>query len=170
MDRALPRLVLGGALHRPGRLPGARALADPHPPVLVGGGGEQLTLRVVAEHVDRWNVPMADPETYEHKLDVLAGHCESVGRDYDEIEKTVLARALVRDTTDGAHEVYEQHVPRAGPDTRGEYRGLVGTPADAASVVERFRDLGAEMVMIAVPRNDAETIERLAEDVLPEFA
>jgi alkanesulfonate monooxygenase SsuD/methylene tetrahydromethanopterin reductase-like flavin-dependent oxidoreductase (luciferase family) len=124
----------------------------------------------VAEHADRWNVPMADPETYEHKLDVLAGHCESVGRDYDEIEKTVLARALVRDTTDGAHEVYEQHVPRTGPDTRGEYRGLVGTPADAASVVERFRDLGAEMVMIAVPRKDAETIERLAEDVLPEFA
>ena len=147
-----------------------KPVQDPHPPVLVGGGGEQLTLRVVAEHADRWNVPMVDPSTYEHKLEVLAGHCEREGRDYDEIEKTVLARALLRETTQDAHEAYEAVVPGAEPTGRDEYRGLVGTAEDAAGVVEQFRDLGAEMVMVAVPRNDEETVERFAEEVVPEFA
>ena len=149
-----------------------KPLADPHPPVMVGGGGEQLTLRVVAEHADRWNVPMVDPETYEHKLAVLADHCEAVGRDYDEITKTVLARALIRETAEEAHDYYESfaEASEGEPVPREEFRGMVGTPEDAAALVGRFQDLGAEMVMIAVPRNDEETIERFADDVLPQFA
>jgi len=148
-----------------------KPLQSPHPSVLVGGGGEQLTLRVVAEHADRWNVPMVDPETYAHKLSVLADHCETVCRDYDEITKTVLASAIVRDTTEAAHEAYERLASNAptGPKPRDEYRGVVGSAEDAAALVEQLRDLRAEMVMVAVPRNDAETIERFADDVMPEF-
>ena len=52
---------------------------------LRGGGGEQLTLRVVAKHADWWNIPGGTLENYAHKLDVLRRHCEAVGRDYDEI-------------------------------------------------------------------------------------
>jgi alkanesulfonate monooxygenase len=58
------------------------------PPILIGGGGEQKTLRLVARYAQACNL-FAGPDL-EHKLDVLRGHCATEGRDYDEIEKTVL--------------------------------------------------------------------------------
>jgi alkanesulfonate monooxygenase len=63
-------------------------LRKPHPPILIGGGGEKKTLRLVAQYAQACNL-FPGPEL-EHKLDVLRGHCEAVGRDYDEIEKTVM--------------------------------------------------------------------------------
>ena len=63
-------------------------LTRPHPPILIGGGGEKKTLRLVAQYAQACNL-FATPEL-SHKLDVLRGHCETVGRDYDEIEKTVM--------------------------------------------------------------------------------
>ena len=65
-----------------------QSLTRPHPPILIGGGGEQKTLRMVAKYAQACNL-FAGPEL-ERKLDVLRGHCASVGRDYDEIEKTVM--------------------------------------------------------------------------------
>jgi F420-dependent oxidoreductase-like protein len=63
-------------------------LTKPHPPILIGGGGEKKTLRLVAKYAQACNL-FAGAEI-EHKLDVLRGHCDDVGRDYDEIEKTVM--------------------------------------------------------------------------------
>jgi alkanesulfonate monooxygenase len=65
-----------------------QSLRRPHPPILIGGGGEKKTLRLVAQYAQACNL-FGGPEL-EHKLDVLRGHCEAVGRDYDEIEKTVM--------------------------------------------------------------------------------
>jgi F420-dependent oxidoreductase-like protein len=65
-----------------------QVLSRPHPPILIGGSGEKKTLRFVAQYADACNLfPTPD---LQHKLDVLRGHCEDVGRDYDTIEKTVL--------------------------------------------------------------------------------
>ena len=64
------------------------ALSKPHPPILIGGGGERKTLRLVARYAQACNL-FPSPEL-PHKLDVLREHCQREGRDYDEIEKTVL--------------------------------------------------------------------------------
>jgi alkanesulfonate monooxygenase len=66
-----------------------QSLQRPHPPILIGGGGEKKTLRLVAQYADACNL-FGGPEL-ERKLDVLKRHCEDVGRNYDEIEKTVMA-------------------------------------------------------------------------------
>jgi alkanesulfonate monooxygenase len=63
-------------------------LTQPHPPILIGGAGEQKTLRLVAQYAQACNL-FATPEL-PHKLDVLRSHCEAVGRNYDDIEKTVM--------------------------------------------------------------------------------
>jgi alkanesulfonate monooxygenase len=63
-------------------------LQRPHPPILIGGGGERKTLRLVAKYAQACNL-FAGPDI-EHKLDVLRRHCADLGRDYDEIEKTVM--------------------------------------------------------------------------------
>jgi alkanesulfonate monooxygenase len=65
-----------------------QSLTRPHPPILIGGGGETKTLRLVAQYAQACNL-FAGPEV-EHKLDILRSHCDAVGRDYDEIEKTVM--------------------------------------------------------------------------------
>jgi alkanesulfonate monooxygenase len=63
-------------------------LQRPHPPILIGGSGERKTLRLVAKYAQACNL-FASPDL-EHKLDVLRRHCAEVGRDYEEIEKTVM--------------------------------------------------------------------------------
>ncbi|HSS09782.1 MAG TPA: TIGR03560 family F420-dependent LLM class oxidoreductase [Acidimicrobiales bacterium] len=65
-----------------------QSLARPHPPILIGGAGERKTLRLVAKYAQACNL-FPGPEL-EHKLDILRWHCAEVGRDYDEIEKTVM--------------------------------------------------------------------------------
>jgi alkanesulfonate monooxygenase SsuD/methylene tetrahydromethanopterin reductase-like flavin-dependent oxidoreductase (luciferase family) len=72
-------------LERP--LSSPQPLAKPHPPIMIGGGGEKKTLRFVAKYAQSCNL-FPGPELV-HKLDVLREHCEREGRDYNEIEKTV---------------------------------------------------------------------------------
>jgi alkanesulfonate monooxygenase len=67
-----------------------QSLQRPHPPILIGGGGERKTLRMVAQYADACNL-FPGPEL-SRKLDVLRAHCEELGRDYDDIQKTVMLR------------------------------------------------------------------------------
>jgi F420-dependent oxidoreductase-like protein len=64
----------------------------PRPPILIGGGGERKLLRLVARYADMNNLFSASAEQVRHKLDVLARHCEDVGRDRSEIKNTTIAR------------------------------------------------------------------------------
>ncbi len=82
----------GSHYHLEETLNSPQALSRPHPPIMIGGMGERKTLRLVAEYADACNLfayPGAD--AVRHKLDVLRGHCEDVGRDYEEIERTALS-------------------------------------------------------------------------------
>lgn len=86
------------SLERPLNSP--TSVQRPHPPIMIGGGGEQKTLRLVAQYGDACNLfARLGDDTLRHKLDVLRQHCEAVGRPYDEIEKTALA--TMRITHDG---------------------------------------------------------------------
>jgi F420-dependent oxidoreductase-like protein len=69
-----------------------QAISRPHPPIMVGGGGEQKTLRLVARYADACNVRGADPESTERLFGILREHCEQEGRDYGAIEKTIVTR------------------------------------------------------------------------------
>ncbi|GAA2715725.1 LLM class F420-dependent oxidoreductase [Actinoplanes palleronii] len=80
-------------------------LSRPRPPILVGGGGEKKTLLLVAKYADACNL-FPGPEL-QHKLDVLKRHCDAVGRDYDEIEKTVLHRFAIGERGEKVGEVID---------------------------------------------------------------
>ncbi len=104
-----------------------QSISRPRPPILVGGGGERKTLRLVAQYADATNV-FGGPEVIHRKYEVLRAHCEAVGRPWDEIERTTLQRvSLVPD--------------RSGP---GE---------SPAAIVDRFGELadaGAQHVIFSV--------------------
>ena len=67
-----------------------RPIQQPRPRILIGGGGEQKTLRLVAKYADACNLFATEPAEVQHKLDVLARHCETMGRDPDTIQKTII--------------------------------------------------------------------------------
>ncbi len=84
---------LGSTLNSP------QALSSPHPPILIGGSGERKTLRLVARYAQACN--LFPGPALEHKLDVLRRHCEQEGRDYQDIEKTVLFNFTSATTASG---------------------------------------------------------------------
>jgi F420-dependent oxidoreductase-like protein len=145
-----------------------KPLQQPHPPVLIGGGGEQLTLRVVARHADRANFG-GKPEEFAHKTEVLKRHCKDVGRDYDEIEKTWSPEVYVRET--------EREIEEGGsrsfwgePLESWAAGNLVGTPEQVAEKVRTYMDLGCTSFMPWCSDYPSDQTMRLfAERVIPEF-
>jgi alkanesulfonate monooxygenase SsuD/methylene tetrahydromethanopterin reductase-like flavin-dependent oxidoreductase (luciferase family) len=83
-----------------------QAPTRPHPPILIGGSGERKTLRLVAKYAQACNL-FPGPDI-DRKLEVLRRHCDEVGRDYDEIEKTVLFNFDVGDDGERVGQIIEQ--------------------------------------------------------------
>jgi alkanesulfonate monooxygenase SsuD/methylene tetrahydromethanopterin reductase-like flavin-dependent oxidoreductase (luciferase family) len=137
---------------------------DPVPPLLIGGGGEQLTLRVVAKYADWWNIPGGSYENYAHKLNVLRQHCAAVGRDYDEIVKTWSAEAIAVAETESE----AQRIAAASP-----YNGhpIIGTPTQVAEQLQAFVDLGVEYLIVRLlDFPNTEGIEMFAQEVMPRLS
>jgi len=78
-----------GAICAPG------PIQKPRPNIWIGGGGEKKTLRVAAKYGDGWNAGELAPEDYAHKLDVLKGHCQKLGKDYDHIQKSLETYVII---------------------------------------------------------------------------
>jgi F420-dependent oxidoreductase-like protein len=86
-----------------------QALTRPHPPIMIGGMGERKTLRLVAQYANACNLfAFAGVDTIRHKLDVLRGHCEDIGRDYEDIERTALGTVKLAPDGMTVEEVIEQ--------------------------------------------------------------
>jgi alkanesulfonate monooxygenase SsuD/methylene tetrahydromethanopterin reductase-like flavin-dependent oxidoreductase (luciferase family) len=130
---------------------------------MIAGGGEQLTLRYVARLADLCNVG-GEPDGVRHKLDVLRRHCDVAQRDYSAIEKTnIISMLLARDDAAVA-------AKRERLSSRGPLRGLVGTPSQAIDLIGQYQDVGVELFINSDYRNDMETHELMASDVMPHFA
>jgi alkanesulfonate monooxygenase SsuD/methylene tetrahydromethanopterin reductase-like flavin-dependent oxidoreductase (luciferase family) len=114
---------------------------EPIPPIMIGGGGERKTLRVVARHADWWNIPGGTAENYAHKLDVLRGHCEAVGRNFDDLVKTWSPEAIALAET-------EQEARRLAEASLYKRDVVVGTPAQVAHELQAFIDLGVERLIV----------------------
>ena len=113
-------------------------LTRPHPPIMIGGGGEKKTLRLVARYADACNLFGTSPDDVAHKLDVLRRHCDAEGRDFDAITKTVLV-------------------------TRPALTDVDAFVAD----VQQYAQLGVTEVQTMPDRHPVEFTEQVAEQVLP---
>jgi alkanesulfonate monooxygenase SsuD/methylene tetrahydromethanopterin reductase-like flavin-dependent oxidoreductase (luciferase family) len=130
--------------------------------VMIAGGGEQLTRRAVARLADACNVG-GEPEGVRHKLDVLRSHCDAAQRDYDAIQKTHNnSWLLARDTAAVA-------AKRERLSARGPLRGFVGTVSEAIDLIGRYQDAGVQLLINSDYRNDIETHELMASEVMPHF-
>jgi len=155
-----------------------KPLQDPMP-ILVGGGGEKRTLRIVAEHAQEWNFVGGDLDMYAHKREVLERHCADVGRDPSEIAHSQMSAIIVgRDDAELKAHLAEIAVaiPRLGerdPDeTLENMRGfgwLVGSPAEIVDEIGRREEAGISRIMMQHhAQTRFEALELIASDVLPQ--
>jgi F420-dependent oxidoreductase-like protein len=135
----------------------------PRPPIMIAGGGEQLTLRVVARLADACNV-FGDPAEVKRKFEILRRHCETEQRGYDAIERTnTIGFLLARDDAALAAKRVRLAVPES-------FLGFAGTVSRVTDLIGQYRDAGVQLLISSAYKNDAETLELLASDVIPHFA
>jgi F420-dependent oxidoreductase-like protein len=142
-----------GALNFP------RPIQPNGPPIMIGGGGEQRTLKLVAQYADICNI-FGDAAMVRHKMDVLERHCETVGRDPGTIVKTRLGSLLIRRTDAEAERLLEQILNRPGID-KDRVRGMVmvGGPDRVAEQAQKLLDAGLDGLIFNMPHmEDPEAI------------
>jgi alkanesulfonate monooxygenase SsuD/methylene tetrahydromethanopterin reductase-like flavin-dependent oxidoreductase (luciferase family) len=174
LGEALP--IMRGMLHgeRPTaagpRYSASGVRNDPPPiqqrlPLLVGGGGEQVTLKLVARYADANNVG-GGIEAVRRKEAILVQHCETVGRDPAEIERTTgLGTVIIRDSRDEARRVHAAIFERNGRAEAWKDQP-VGTPEDVAERLMAYLDIGYRHLVAGFPSpHDEESMTRLATEV-----
>jgi alkanesulfonate monooxygenase SsuD/methylene tetrahydromethanopterin reductase-like flavin-dependent oxidoreductase (luciferase family) len=176
LGEALP--IMRGMLHgeRPTatgpRYAATEVRNDPPPvqarlPILVGGGGEQVTLKLVARYADANNVG-GGIENVKRKEAILLQHCETVGRDPAEIERTSgIGTVIIRDSRAEAERVHAAMFERNGRAERWTDQP-VGTPEDVAQMLLPFLEIGYRHLIGGFPSpHDEESMTRLATEVRP---
>lgn len=143
-----------------------KPLQAPHPPIWIGGSGEQLTLRVVARLADRSNFG-GDLETFAHKCEILKKHCSDVGRDYDEIRKTMSPELLV---VEDESELAGYRPWSGQPVEEWRRNNFVGTPEQITEKIQDYLDLGCSgFVPWHADYPDHRSLRLFAEKVMPNF-
>jgi alkanesulfonate monooxygenase SsuD/methylene tetrahydromethanopterin reductase-like flavin-dependent oxidoreductase (luciferase family) len=117
-----------------------KPVQKPHPPIWIGGGGEQLTLRVVARHADYANFG-GTVEDFKRKKKILAEHCVAVGRDFDEIKLTWSPEVFMRETQKELDAAGSQSL-WGHPLEQWKATSLVGTPEQVSEKVAEYVGLG----------------------------
>lgn len=147
-----------------------KPLQQPRPPIMIGGSGEKLMLRVVAKHADQWNT-FGSPEVFQHKIEVLKGHCSAVGRSFDEIEVSWAGACLVTDSRE-EKDALLQHWAAAFGITPEQYEhgALVGSPSEVRDRIAKYIEVGVtHFIPIANAPFNQGSIRRFAEEVIPAF-
>ena len=134
------------------------------PPLLIGGSGEKVTLKLVAQHADACNVG-DDPATVKQKLAVLKQHCETVGREYESVHRTSTTFYLMADSD----ELALAHIPAKQKARIGNKvtTALIGSPETIRRRLDAYAEAGVqELVLRFVDGTDVEALRRFAREII----
>ena len=143
-------------------------IQQPHPPIVIGGGGEQLTLRVVARHADVWH-GFGDIPTLQRKIDLIDTYARDYGRDGSEIVKSTDAPIWVGQMPDSAVEHLSQISGRSAEQIRSST--IQGDPATIEEKLRPFVDIGIRRFIVSAWSPEfADNWRRVSEEIIPRFA
>jgi alkanesulfonate monooxygenase SsuD/methylene tetrahydromethanopterin reductase-like flavin-dependent oxidoreductase (luciferase family) len=149
-----------------------KPVQKPRPLIWIGGGGEKLTLRAVAKVADGCNFIALSPDEFNHKIEVLAKHCDSIGRRLSELRKSWQGPVIIGKTSAEVKNKMERAV--SSGDIRGtdiERHTIAGTPEQCVQRISEYVDLGVDRFMLSFPESptDLSGITLFGEQVLPRF-
>ncbi|MFL5591234.1 MAG: LLM class F420-dependent oxidoreductase [Ktedonobacteraceae bacterium] len=149
-----------GAINQP------KGVQKPHIPLLIGGGGERVTLKLVAQYADACNIGHLDNAGLEHKFAVIKKHCEEVGRDYNTIKRTVMFNCAIAETDEAAM-AKTAPFARNIPSGRIHEQALVGSPATIRQRLAEIEQAGAQEIIVYMPdAKDLESIRLFAQECM----
>jgi F420-dependent oxidoreductase-like protein len=131
-----------GAINQP------KGVQTPHIPMLIGGGGEKVTLKLVAQYGDACNVN-GDFDTIKHKFEVIREHCANVGRNYDDIHRTVTSISSIADTDEEAQNKIPPMLASRMSDRIKT--GLIGNPDTIRRRLAEYEEIGVQELLITFP-------------------
>jgi F420-dependent oxidoreductase-like protein len=148
-----------------------KGVSKPHPSFWIGGGGEKVTLKLVAKWGDACNVGGGNLERLKHKFDVLKGHCEDVGRDYEEIIRSTSINVYLLEEGENPEEATQE---ARGAQSYDEYsrQFMVGTAGEISERLQPMVEAGVNYFITYLPRiaYDPAPVGRFARGVIPNFA
>ena len=106
--------------------------------MLIGGGGEKVTLRITAQYADEWNV-WGDPEILRHKMAILDQHCADVGRDPGDIQRSAVALLFMSEDAGFVDNMRNTDTPMPK---------IVGSPAEIKDIVAQYADAGVNELIV----------------------
>ena len=145
-----------------------KGVSSPHPPIWIGGGGEKVTLKLVARFGDACNVGGGDLDKIKHKFEVLKGHCENEGRPYEDITRSTSINAyLLEPGADPEEATKEARGPKSYDEYSQEF--IVGTADEIVERLQPLVDAGVNYFITYLPRvaHEPEMVERFAKEVIP---
>jgi F420-dependent oxidoreductase-like protein len=150
-----------------------KPIQKPHPPIMIGGTGEKLTLPLVAKYADLWNAGGLGIETLKRKIAILDEHCRRIGRDGSDIEKTYLTPLYLRSNPAEVEQLLTQ-VPQVQTLSIDQMRALIlaGDVAGVQRQVQAYLDVGITHIIIALRRPgfyDREGLRLFAREIMPAF-
>jgi F420-dependent oxidoreductase-like protein len=150
---------VNGAINQP------KGVQRPRIPMLIAGGGEKVTLRLVAEYGDACNV-IADPATLEYKFSVLRKHCDDLGRDYASISRSTTSLCVIADTDEQARAMLPPGLDTIYPGSAADYC-LIGTPDTIRERLAAYQAVGVDEIAITFLAPDVPSaIARYADAIL----
>jgi F420-dependent oxidoreductase-like protein len=142
----------------------------PHPEFMIGGGGERVTLRLVARHADHWNV-WGGPATLAHKGKILDEHCAALGRDAKALRRSANMPLLITDDREEVARLTAAVTRRMGfSDPLTEDLVLAGPVAAVRDKLARLREAGVEMLFVPsmfLPKDPRPMLDRFMNEVAP---
>lgn len=151
---------VNGAVNQP------KGVQKPHIPLLIGGSGEKVTLKLVAQYGDACNIGHIDIAGLKHKFAVLKQHCDNVGRDYNSIKRTSSFNCAIARTEDEAF-AKARAFQRETPLAQLQERELVGTPAQIRHRLQAIEEAGVQEVIIFLPDSkDLESVRMFAQECI----
>jgi alkanesulfonate monooxygenase SsuD/methylene tetrahydromethanopterin reductase-like flavin-dependent oxidoreductase (luciferase family) len=149
-----------------------KPVQKPRPLIWIGGGGERFTLRAVARLADGCNFIGLSLDEYCHKLDVLAKHCDAVGRSFGGVRKSWQGSVIVGRTSAEVEDKMQLANP-GGNFAREDFKShaIIGTPEQCTQRVGEYSDIGVDRFMLSFPEaaTDLSGLRLFAEEVLPNF-
>jgi len=145
-----------------------KPIQKPYPPILIGGGGEKQTLRLVAKYANACNV-FGSPETVKRKFKILREHCKAIGRNYDEIVKTKLGAIVIDKDSDTVRRRVSETFGKISDEMRNEFV-IAGDPDEVRRKIEMFRDVGVDYLIVSFePKRELESLRLFGEEISRRF-
>ena len=147
-----------------------KGVSRPHPPIWIGGGGEKVTLKLDAKWGDACNVSGKDLDTLKHKFEVLRGHCENEGRNFEEITRSTSVNVYLLENGEDPETATKQARGDIGFDEYSQ-EFMVGTADEITERLQPMVDAGVQYFITYLPRAayEPERVERFATEVIPNF-